>query len=359
MFKNLFNRFKTLMGQEQFGPGHEFCPRCEANLTLQRGYSNDLPFWVCLGCGEMLINPKIDTDSNIAWICDGCGRMLNIQPGFTEDCGEWSCTECGQVNKIDKSELFSTEDEYQAALHDPYKGLSDSAVLELSCYQEEKRIGERGTVLLVRNREDGRRYVEKLLDVYNKSVYEYLEKYPISHMPRIIKLYESENCLIVIEEYIEGHTVEKLLEEGSLTEEQAVGIVRSVCRILENLHSLPTPIIHRDIKPSNIIITPGGEVFLLDMNIAKWYDPEKTDDTRYMGTYEYAAPEQAGYGLVASSAKSDIYAVGILLNVMLTGEFPKRKRAEGRIWEIIARCISLNAKDRYTAGELLEALEGL
>ena len=86
-------------------------------------------------------------------------------------------------------------------------------------------------------------------------------------MPRIINLFESKNCLIVLEEYIEGITVEELL----------------------------------------------------DMDVAKWFDPEKKDDTRYMGTQYYAAPEQLGYGMRASFSKSDIYAVGMLLNVMITG----------------------------------------
>ncbi|MBQ1894182.1 MAG: hypothetical protein II167_00640, partial [Clostridiales bacterium] len=44
---------------------HEFCPRCDANLTLQKGYINTLPYWVCKGCGEMLINPEVQADSDI------------------------------------------------------------------------------------------------------------------------------------------------------------------------------------------------------------------------------------------------------------------------------------------------------
>ena len=83
------------------------------------------------------------------------------------------------------------------------------------------------------------------------------------------------------------------------------------------------------------------------MNVAKWYDEDKTDDTAYMGTQHYAAPEQIGYGFKASSAKTDIYAVGVLLNVMLTGRFPKERRATGKVWDIIERCIRLNAEERY------------
>ena len=95
------------------------------------------------------------------------------------------------------------------------------------------------------------------------------------------------------------------------------------------------------------------------MNAAKWFDSDQTDDTRYMGTQNYAAPEQVGYGLSASSAKTDIYAVGMLLNVMITGHFPKEERAGGRIWDIIERCISLEADRRYTATELVEELDRL
>lgn len=109
--------------KEDLGKTHEFCPRCQANLTLQKGYHNDLPYWICKGCGEMLINPEVYAPSDISWICDGCGTMLNTQPGFNEDCDEWKCTECGFVNRIDVSELYLSEDEFRAELRNPYRGL--------------------------------------------------------------------------------------------------------------------------------------------------------------------------------------------------------------------------------------------
>ena len=141
--------------------------------------------------------------------------------------------------------------------------------------------------------------------------------------------------------------------------ERAVQIARKVCMILDELHHLEKPIVHRDVKPSNIMIAPNDEVWLLDVNVAKWHDPEKTDDTRHMGTWNYAAPEQVGYGMTASSPKTDVYAVCMLLNVMLTGAFPKEKQTDGPVRKIIDRCISLNAEERYTARELAEELERL
>ncbi len=347
------------MKEETFDPPYEYCPRCNANLTLQKGYRNDLPYWICLGCGEMLINPEVDADDNIAWICDGCGKMLNIQPGFHEDCGVWKCTECGFENRIDPGEIYLSEDEYQTAKQDPYRGLTDEEALRLLHYHNEGTVDDRRDIISVRHVFTGKPYLEKQLTVYNRGIYEYLRDHPIAHMPRIIDLFESENCLIVIEEFIAGQTVAELLEKGPLSEREAVSVTKSVCAILDELHTLPTPIIHRDIKPANIIVTPENEICLLDMNVAKWYDPEETDDTRHMGTQFYAAPEQVGYGLTASTTRSDIYAVGMLLNVMLTGAFPKEKRADGRLWDIIGRCISLNAEDRYTAKELIQALDDL
>ncbi len=338
---------------------YEFCPRCDANLTLQDGYNPELSYWICKGCGMLLVNPEIPGESDTFWICDKCGALLNEQPEFTEKKGEWACTECGFINKIDTSEVYVSEAEYQTFLKDPYKGLSDDATLELAKYEDESAIDGRADVLLIRNRESGNLYIKKLLSAYDISVYTYLKDHPVAHMPRIIEYYEGDNRLVVIEEFISGRTVENIMDDGQMTTDLAISITRQLCEILDELHNLPTPIVHRDVKPSNIILSDEDEVYLLDMNIAKWYDPEKIDDTYHMGTPYYAAPEQVGYGMKASSAKSDIYAVGILLNVMLTGKLPKEQMPEGTVREIIKRCISLEADNRYTARELIEAMDAI
>lgn len=356
----MFKRKKTQddkISIDQNNLDHEFCPRCEANLTLQKGYDNTLPYWICLGCGEMLINPAIETDTNIVWLCDECGEMLNIQPGFSEDCGKCTCTECGFENAIDVKAFYYSEDEYQAELQSPYRGLSDEDVLELAQYQDEVFLDDKPNVILVTHKDSGIRYVKKFLYFYDKSILEYIYNNPIAHMPRIKALYEGSNCLITIEDYIEGQTVANLIEEKPLPESQAINIAKKVCLILNDLHNCSTPIIHRDIKPSNVIISTDGEVYLIDVNVAKWYNEDKNEDTQFLGTQYYAAPEQIGYGMSASTVKTDVYAMGILLNVMLTGSFPKEKKAEGRIWDIIEHCISLEADKRYSVEELIEELE--
>ena len=359
LFDLLKNKIRYRDSEPAYLPGypHEFCPRCEANITLQKGYSNDLPYWVCKGCGEMLINPEVEGD--IAWICDQCEAMLNIQPGFSEDCGEWSCTECGFVNKIDQSEIYVSDDEFKADFNSPYKGLSDEAVLALSLYSEEGAINNRDDILLVKNMVDDKLYVKKILSTYDVSVYEYLIEHPISHMPKIVGAYEGDNNLIVIEEYIEGQTLLDILSSGPIEAQKAVYIARRISYIAMELHKLDNPIIHRDIKPSNIIIDSKGVANLLDINVAKWFKEGEVEDTQLLGTQYYAAPEQLGYGFKASSEKSDIYAIGMILNVMVTGKLPKEEKAPEPLWSVIEKCINLNPEDRYTDEELISALDSI
>lgn len=306
----------------------------------------------------MLINPAVDAEDDIAWICDGCGTMLNIQEGFADNEGEWKCTECGFINKIDPSEMYLSEDEYQASLLDPHKGMPDEAALALSVYEDIKPINGREDVFLVRNQEDDKLYVRKILKEFNSSIYRFLLENPIDYMPRLAGVYEGDNSLVIIEEYIEGQTLLEVLQDKTLEQSVAIKIAKDICKILATLHNLEHPIIHRDIKPSNIIISHEEEIYLLDMNVAKWYKDE-AEDTKLLGTLYYAAPEQFGYGFSASSEKSDIFAVGMLLNVMLTGKMPKEEKARGAIWSIIENCINMEPENRYTAIELIEALDEL
>jgi len=343
------------------GPNEEFCTRCQASLAMQKGYSNELPYWICKGCGEVLINPSIDTEDDMVWICDECGAFLSAQSGFRADCGKWACTECGFENIIDESEIYSSEDEFQASCSNPYKGLTDNEVLELSEYEEISELGSKQNVFLVREYESGKKYVKKYLKDYDLSVYWYLYDHPTDNMPKIEKIYEGTNNLVVIEEYIDGETLEEVIHERGMlfNQKTAMNIAIDILKILAELHSLERPIIHRDVKPANIILSCDGKIYLLDINVAKWYKEEETQDTKLFATQYYAAPEQFGYGFSASSTKTDIYAVGVLLNEMITGKFPKEERAEGPVWPVIEKCISLNPDERYTAEELLDELKDL
>lgn len=360
---NIFNMFKKIIyGRKRsvndFVP-YEYCTRCDANLTLQKGYSSDFPYWVCKGCGEMLINPNVETENDIVWRCDKCESMLNIQPGFSEDCGSWKCAECGFINRISADEVFLSCDEYYAYCNSPLKGLADEDILKLHEYREISPLNGRDDITVMEGTEEGKKYIRKILNIYDVDVYRYLMDNPIPNMPRLYAVCEGDNNLVIIEEYIEGKTLSEILEDGGMDSAEAVQIAKSICYIIKNLHALSKPIIHRDIKPSNIIISESGEAYLIDINVAKWYKPGEIEDTKLLGSLYYAAPEQFGYGYTASSEKSDIYALGILLNVMITGKFPKEKKADGEVWNLIEKCISFNPDDRYTDSELIEAFDNI
>ena len=336
---------------------YEYCRRCGANLTMQNGYSNTLARWICKGCGEMLINPEIKTETDIVWICDNCDATLNIQEGFSEDSGEHICVNCGYTNKLDDSEVFLSNDEYERFLCDPYRGLSNDSLIEIMQYEEVGFINDRQDIILVKKIDTDDLYVKKILSTYNIGVYKFLAENPVECMPRIYGVYEGKAYLVVIEEYIKGDLLSDIIGNRTLDEKKAIDIARQLCVILNQLHSFDEPVIHRDVKPSNVIVNGDGKVYLLDFNAAKLFKEGEIEDTRLLGTFHYAAPEQLGYGWSASSVKADVYSLGVLLNVMVTGKLPKEKCISGPLGDVVVKCVNLNPEERYSVEEVLIALD--
>lgn len=227
--------------------------------------------------------------------------------------------------------------------------------LAVSFYKEVATINEKHKVFLVQHLESKKFYVKKILNVYNFNVYTQLLSSHIAGLPQIECLHEENGTLTVIEEYVSGMTLSEILEnKGALSVEIVMRYARALCNIVEQLHSLQPPVIHRDIKPSNIIITPRGQVILLDLNAAR-SDIKKEEDTVLLGTKGYAAPEQYGFG--SSNVQTDIYAIGMLMNTCLWGEFHSDIFQDVSISSIIKRCTELDPSDRYkSVFQLSEAL---
>ena len=218
--------------------------------------------------------------------------------------------------------------------------------LRLSYYQQVADIDAEHCIYLVQDVRNKKFYVKKLLTVYNADIYRYLMAHHIPNTPSILLVEEDDKILTVIEEFILGDTLEECLaQQRALPEAQVIDIASQLCTILAAFHSCYPPIVNRDIKPSNIKITPDGVVKLLDMNAAKWSNDQEAKDTVLLGTQGYAAPEQYGFG--PSSVLTDIYSVGVLMNVMLTGELPNIRIAPGSLGIIIRRCIELSPSSRY------------
>ena len=185
----------------------------------------------------------------------------------------------------------------------------------MSDYHIISTLNEQHKVYLVQSALSGRIYVQKILDVYNIQVYEYLYRNPIAGIPLLINYYEQNNQLVVIEEYISGISLQEKIDNSELNISDIQSYMFMLCNILEALHSMTPPIIHRDIKPSNIIITSYNYPILLDFNAAKQFSGQNDSDTVLIGTPGYAAPEQYGFG--SSSPQTDIYSIGIVLKEML------------------------------------------
>ncbi len=209
----------------------------------------------------------------------------------------------------------------------------------------------KGSVQLIRHRSTGQCFILRRF-AGNGEVYRRLLDCSCRHLPLIYEAAEEDGENIVIEEFIQGDTLDFLLQDALFSPAETRQIVRQLCRALWVLHSLDA--VHRDIKPENVILR-GSDAVLIDFDAARLHKPEVETDTQILGTTGFAAPEQ--YGLGQSDARTDIYSMGVLMNVMLTGEHPSKKLAEGRMGRVIERCTRMNPDKRYkNALRLMEAL---
>ena len=194
-----------------------------------------------------------------------------------------------------------------------------------------------------------------VLRCYDKTLvaYEQLKCLRHRNLPEVYDALQLSDGQIVLEEFVEGVTVAQVLESGLYTWHGAKMVLQGVGTAVETLHGLG--LVHRDIKPENVMIATDGTVKLLDLNATRQIHPDKTVDTQILGTIGYASPEQLG--IAQTDARTDIYALGVLLNVMLTGEHPSKTLARGRAGKIVLRCTQIAPHSRYqTVRQLLEAL---
>ncbi|MEG0918553.1 MAG: protein kinase [Bacilli bacterium] len=188
-------------------------------------------------------------------------------------------------------------------------------------------------------------FIKKESDRFRRDVLQTIKDSDFFGVPKIGKIIEDGDKIIVVEEYIAGKTLQELIDEHhSFSLNEIKSIVIELCEILEQFHNLNPPIIHRDIKPDNII-WENNHLYLLDFDASKFIDETKNYDTVLLGTKGFAAPEQ--YGFKQSDERTDIYAIGVLINVLETGEIPNCKITNGLFKDIVNKATSMNPDDRY------------
>jgi serine/threonine protein kinase, bacterial len=143
-----------------------------------------------------------------------------------------------------------------------------------------------------------------------------------ANLPRVVDHFEQDGKAYLVMEMVPGESLLAVARrEGlPLPAPRVLEWARQICEVLDYLHSHTPPIIFRDLKPANVMLTPRGEVKLIDFGIARLFKPGKERDTQAFGTMGYSAPEQYGRG--QTDARSDVYALGVLLHQLLTGYDP-------------------------------------
>lgn len=207
------------------------------------------------------------------------------------------------------------------------------------------------TTFLVRSSNSGTLAVRKQVSAAQFPVYQKMTILDHPNLARVLDLYTANGACYVIEEYISGETLAQKLERAEHIEEhQVLDYMEQLCSVLSYLHS--HKIIHRDITPGNILISTDSVLKLIDFDISRTKKEDRNQDTTILGTAGYAAPEQFGFG--QTDERTDIYAAGVLLNVLLTGALPSQGLPREVFYRnIVERCTAIDPAVRYPSAKIL------
>jgi serine/threonine-protein kinase len=142
--------------------------------------------------------------------------------------------------------------------------------------------------------------------------------------PNVVNVFDQgqdADSAYLVMEYLPGITLRDLLQEyGSLTAEQTLDISEAVLSGLAAAHK--AGIVHRDLKPENVLLADDGRIKIGDFGLARAASANTATGAALLGTVAYLSPELVTRGI--ADTRSDIYAVGIMMYEMLTGEQPFR-----------------------------------
>lgn len=181
----------------------------------------------------------------------------------------------------------------------------------------------------------------------NRQEVDILKNLNHSYLPQVLDFLNVDGEIYTVMSFIPGHSFKELLEEGvHYTQNQLIRWGMQLCSALYYLHSQNPPIVHGDIKPANIMLTPQGNICLIDFNISFFMD----ENTVLGYTEGYTSPEQYIIALDKKSIhaipnhtvvdeKSDIYSVGATFYHLITGHKLERRRS-GREYEELQEHVS-------------------
>ena len=264
---------------------------------------------------------------------------------------------------------------------------------KLGSYEVEEEIGRGGMGVVYRAHQPNlqRQVAVKVLLPHLAKDAEFVERFLREarsaarlHHPGLVTIFDVgdiDGTYYFSMQWLQGKTLEEKLEEpGQLPVEEVVGVVSQMAAALGFAHE--AGVVHRDVKPANVIVDLHGRAVLTDFGIAK--AGNETRLTRVgasVGSPDYMAPEQISGG--SMDARTDLYALGVLLHHLLTGEPPytgdapiavayqhlnapvpsvreKRPEVPPELDEVVARLMAKAPEDRFqSADELLAALRAI
>lgn len=183
-------------------------------------------------------------------------------------------------------------------------------------------------------------------------------------LPRIVGIEEDLKFFYIIMDFVQGENLKTVVtSSGPQAQDTVVSWGVKLCDVLTYLHG--KGIVYRDMKPANIMLSPDGNIKLIDFGIAREYKENASEDTTALGTEGYAAPEQYE-GKGQTDARTDVYGMGITLFQLLTGVNPssyqenifsirlQNPNLSSGLDKIILKCTNKDPKKRYQSTEELK-----
>lgn len=190
-----------------------------------------------------------------------------------------------------------------------------------------------------------------------------------SHIVSVLNIVENTQRIFIVMEYAAGGELFKyIVNHGLIKEREARHFFRQILSAIDYCHR--NSIIHRDLKPENLLLDKNNNIKIIDFGFANTFHRERTLDT-YCGSPFYAAPEMIR-GIRYIGPEADIWSLGVILFVLLSGRLPFSAGTVGELYDciskgsyetpnhfskdaaqLIARMLCVNPKERATLEEVL------